>query len=176
VIKIVADDIWDPRLWIEDDHEHRIYSDDTLATYCVVDAKLYPLLCRYKWSIHDRRKAARGHIYFRRVVTEFWGPEGEKYESRLSGKIVRNFSRWQYTRFLHQEVMLLSGIIPPSPEHKEVDHINRKLWDCRLENLRWATRLEQVANSRTFPNVLNSEIIKSVIRELSGDVQESGQD
>ena len=139
--------MWDPNTWVPDQHEHRIYADETLETYAIVDAKWYPYLCRFKWSIHDKRKAARGHIYLRRTVCVFHGPDGEPYESPTSGKIVRHRRRTVFNRFLHTEIMLLTGRLPPTPEHDEVDHVDRNQLNCLEDNLIWATRSMNVKNS-----------------------------
>jgi hypothetical protein len=154
MLRIVGDDMWDPRNWVPDDHEHRIYADESLETYAIVDARWYPYLCRFKWSIHDMRKHLKGFTYLRRTITVFHGPDGEPYESPTSGKIVRNRKRTVYNRFLHQEVMLLTGIPQPTPEHTEVDHKSRNTLDCREGNLEWATRAMQVINSRPSPGRL----------------------
>jgi hypothetical protein len=42
--------------------------------------------------------------------------------------------------------MLRSGVPQPSAEHHIPDHINGKEWDCRRENLRWATHSMNNAN------------------------------
>lgn len=148
MFRINGGDPFDPNNWIPDDHEHRIYATDDLEVYAVVDAVDYPWLVQWKWSLHKRKSFERtGHVYLKRTVTEFTAPEGEPYESPITGKLVRNLHRYQKTRFLHQEVMLRTGIPQPTPEHKEVDHINKQTWLCKRFNLQWATRSMQVASS-----------------------------
>lgn len=143
-------DPWDPNNWRPSTHEFRIYADESLDIYAVVDAKWYPHLCKYKWSIHDRRKHLRGFTYLRRTICEFHEPDGEPYVSHFSGKVVRNRKRTVFNRFLHTEVMLLSGKEPPTPDHDEVDHFDRDPLNCREENLEWATRQMQIANSNRW--------------------------
>lgn len=147
MLKIVGDDMWDPNNWVEDDHEHRIYADETLEIYAVVDAIDYPYLSQFKWSVHDRKKAARGHIYLKRNSCEFLEKDGEPYESRITGTMVRNRKRIVRTVFLHQDIMRRMKKRKPTKLHKEVDHRNRRMLDCRRKNLRWATRKQQVINS-----------------------------
>lgn len=148
-------DIWDPNNWIADDYEYRIYADENdLDIYCVVDAIDYAHCAQWLWSLHSRRRfELKGRLYLRRVVTEFTMPDGPAYESRLSGKIVRNRHRIQYTRMLHTEIMLRTGIEPPTPDHDEVDHIDRDTKNCRRANLQWATRAMQVHNSDVIENM-----------------------
>ncbi len=147
------DDMWDPNTWVLDDHEHRVYADETLEHYCIVDANVYPHLVQWKWSIHQRgRFERRGHFYLRRSITEFHMPDGPRYENQL-GYEVRNRHRTTFTRFLHVEILLFNKVPQPTPEHNEGDHINRNTRDCRLSNLKWATRLEQVHNSNYQENM-----------------------
>lgn len=148
MIRINGGDPFDPNNWLPDDHEHRIYATDDLSAYVIVDAIDYPWLVQWKWTIHNRRYYERtGQLYLKRTVTEITAPEGPKYISHLSGKLVRNFHRIQRTRFLHQEIMERTGIPRPSPKHKEVDHINKRTQNCKRDNLQWATRGMQVASS-----------------------------
>lgn len=149
----IAEDMWDPRLWLGDAHEHRIYADVHLEHYAVVDAVDYSFLAQWEWSMLSRKRWERtGQFYLRRSITEFLAPDGERYENEL-GYIVRNRKRITRSRMLHVEIMLRTGIPRPTPEHREVDHIDRKWWNCRRSNLRWATRQDQVLNSGYIENM-----------------------
>ena len=56
---------------------------------------------------------------------------------------------------------LLAQAFIPNPKNKEqIDHINRDRLDNRLENLRWATRLENSQNKGTQIN--NTSGIKNI--------------
>lgn len=148
MIRIGDGDPFDPNNWLPDDHEHRIYATDDLSVYVIVDAIDYPWLVQWKWTLHNPKAYERnGQPYLKRVITEFTMPEGPKYISPFSGRLVRNQHRIQRTRFLHQEIMLRTGIPQPTPKHKEVDHINKRTIDCTRVNLQWATRGMQVASS-----------------------------
>lgn len=155
----VIDDIWDPNTW-NTSHEHRIYVDEHLQHYAVVDANIYPHLVQWLWSIHNRKRYERtGALYLRRTLTTFHAPDSGSYESPIHGYTVRNRNRTAFTRFLHVEVLLWNKVPQPTPEHTEGDHINRQPWDCRLRNLRWATRREQVLNSSA-----NESLVKARAR------------
>ena len=153
LIKIRDGDPFDPNNWEPSDHEHRIYADESLEIYAVVDWVDYIYLCRFKWSVHVTRvhrgdkSTARHQLYLRRSVTEFWAPDGEPYESPLSGKIVRNRHRTTRTLFLHQEVMERKGDVPPSSDHNIIDHEDRDSLNCRRSNLRWLTVLDNRQNN-----------------------------
>lgn len=139
---MLHDDMWDPRTWAADDHEHRIYADETLEVYAVVDAIDYPFLVQWKWSVHTLRvhsTLARKKFYLRRVQTTFFGPDGSPYESIYTGKLVRNRNRITQNVFLHTEVMRRKGTPPPTPDHKIIDHCDRDTMNCRRANLEWQT-------------------------------------
>lgn len=138
-------DPWDPNNWEECDHEHRIYGCADLSIYAVVDAVDYPLLSRYRWSVHKSKRMR--WPYLRRNISVFHGPDGSPYESEFTGRLERNRNRTQYTRFLHTDVLLLAGIPQPTPQHKEGDHKDRDVMNCRRTNLQWATRSMNVTNS-----------------------------
>lgn len=142
LIQIPKGDPFDPNNWILDDHECRIYADESLEIYAVVDWIDYIALCQYKWSIHSfrvRSNTVRRKFYLRRALAKIIAPEGEKYQSPTSGKIVRNQHRIQSNLFLHQAVMQRMGVPPPTPNHKMIDHKDRETMNCRRSNLEWAT-------------------------------------
>lgn len=163
MVRINGGDPFDPNNWLPDDHEYRIYSTDP-DIYVVVDKIYYQHLVQWQWTLHDRKLYERtGAIYLKRVITEFTMPEGPKYESEFTGRLVRNMHRVQRARFIHQEIMLLTGIPKPSPKHKEVDHINSKTWICKAYNLQWATRGMQVAGSNRRRKGVNKQSGSNVV-------------
>lgn len=171
-IRINGGDPFDPNNWLEDDHEHRIYATD-LDIYVVVDEIDYQWLTQWRWTLHDPKNyEKRGAIYLKRVVTEIIAPEGPKYESPITGKLVRNPHRIQRARFVHQEIMLRTGIPQPTPKHREVDHINKRTRNCRRYNLQWATRGMQVSTS----NLGTVRGVARVHEKPVKDVRPNGQD
>jgi hypothetical protein len=73
---------------------------------------------------------------------------------------------------LHQLVLKTFG--PEQPPNTTCDHINRIRTDNRIENLRWATKEEQTANSKcvkgsqnAFHKLVEEDIVK--IRKLLGE-------
>lgn len=145
-------DDFDPRTWAPDHHEYRIYLTDDLELYAVVDAVDYSPLVRVRWSsLGSKWKNGQKKNYARRNAHETLGPEGEKYESPITGKLVRNLQRIQRTIFLHHEVARLAGNNPPDPlEYPGIvwrlDHRDGNELNCRRKNLRWATQAFNVAN------------------------------
>jgi hypothetical protein len=63
------------------------------------------------------------------------------------GYRIANFSinNKSHTRYVHR--LLLEGFIGPCPDGCEALHINGDRLDNRLENLRWGTRKENVADA-----------------------------
>jgi HNH endonuclease len=145
LLRLEGPDIWDPNTWVPDEYEHRIYGDETLERYAIVDAIDYPYLCQFKWSVHSVNYGALGtgrarkKFYLRRGVSEFYDSDGEPYESPITGKIIRNRRRVQRTEFLHQAVMRRMGIEPPTANHVIIDHRDRDTMNCRRSNLYWET-------------------------------------
>lgn len=78
-----------------------------------------------------------------------------------------------YNRSIHR---LVGKAFIPNPENKpQIDHINRNGLDNRVENLRWATRSENLVN-RTMPigesghrniSIINSGAYKVIIQRNS---------
>lgn len=153
--------MWDPNTWVLDQHEHRIYADETLEVYAVVDAIDYPYLSQFRWSLHTKlERGVRGNRgtkkYLRRAVSTFHGPDGENYVSPIHGHVVRNRNRTTKNLFLHQAVMERKGDKPPTPAHKYIDHIDQDSMNCRRENLEWETKSGNTLNNRNgkSPKVL----------------------
>jgi len=140
-------DPFDPNNWIKDDHEHRIYADETLELYAVVDWIDYIELCKYRWSVHTKNygRYKRPQVYLRRSVNEEIG-SARRYECFITGKILENRQRIVRTLFLHQAVMQRMRILPPSPDHNIINHRDRNSMNCRRSNLFWATHLENSHN------------------------------
>lgn len=99
----------------------RIYSDDTLTIYAVVDPQDM-VLTQHRWLINNPHPTRNGKKkYFRR--------------SRGSGRP----GKYQSPLYLHVEIMKRTGIPPPTKQHKLVDHIDGNEWNCRRSNLAWST-------------------------------------
>ena len=62
-------------------------------------------------------------------------------------------------RWIHR--LVYEAFVEQIPKDKEIDHINRKPWDNRLENLRLVTHKENMNNPLTI------EVMKSYVGELS---------
>lgn len=107
------------RVWIETTNEYFI---------CISPEDL-DWAKQFRWYVGKRNKQG--------------GREGDPYISR----IIPRAERPSPPIYLHVEIMRRVSA-PPSPEHTVVDHINGKWWDCRRENLRWATRKENAQNRR----------------------------
>lgn len=147
-------DFFDPSTWVPDTHQHRIYLTADLELYAIVDAVDYPAACVHTWSSLGskwKRSHAPKH-YARRTTQVLLAPEGPKYESPITGKIVRNRHRIVRSVFLHHFIAERAGIVPPTDFGAHVifrlDHRNGNSLDCRRKNLRWVTPLFNTHNIR----------------------------
>lgn len=85
-----------------------------------------------------------------RVLSNRWN---QKYEPRPQPE---NGYCKAFGQYVHVLVMRGFGPDKPSKEHT-VDHINRIRHDNRIENLRWATRKEQIANQSARKRRLDAD-------------------
>jgi hypothetical protein len=123
-------DFFDPNIWQPDLHEYRVYADDYANDYAndyaVVDQIDYQYLIQWRWKLKKSRitpNTKKPKIYLVRT-----GHEGGR-EDRLCSTI-----------FLHAIVMERKGTPQPKTNEKLIiDHANSDGFDCRRDNLRWAT-------------------------------------
>lgn len=157
-------DFFDPRSWGDDPHEHRVYLTDDLELYAVVDAIDYPhcvmKLNRLKahqpgretyipirWStlgIKWKNGMVNPKHYARRSTYEKIGEDGSKYESRITGTMVRNQQRTVKSEFLHQFIADRMGLVVP--EGFRLDHANGRTLDNRRRNIRVVSHAFNAAN------------------------------
>lgn len=114
---LIAQD-FDPNTWIKEAYEHRIYGNDALTVYALVDAEDFAWFSRWRWSPKFSRGGRKCYL-FRPAYNG-----GDNLRKSL---------------YLHVEVMKRTGIAQPSPLHTMADHRNGNGLDCRRCNLRWAT-------------------------------------
>lgn len=111
------------------DHEYRIYGDDRLNTWAVVDREDYQWALQYRWNM---KTCNRNKSYLRRAVAV--------WENK---RLVKTISL-----YLHIEIMKRTGKLPPTPLHRKVDHRDGEESNCRRSNLRWATDSMNARNIR----------------------------
>jgi hypothetical protein len=133
-------DFLDPRSWVDDTHEHRIYLTPDLELYAVVDAVDYPAAVAYTWSSLGTKwkRTHKPKHYARRSVHELLAPEGEKFIHPITGKLTRNRHRTVRSVFLHHFIAERAGLICPGDGYR-LDHRNGDSLNCRRRNLRWVT-------------------------------------
>lgn len=120
---------WDPNvLFAEPAPPQRIYGDDTLELFALVDAEDYLWACQHRWHVrYDKR--------------------GKKPYLVRSAHYRENGVRVHRTLWLHVEVM--KRIAPrTSVWHTIADHRDGDSLNCRRANLRWATPSENAKNRR----------------------------
>lgn len=118
---------------VEGDGVRRIYLKNDASLWVVIDRKDFTYFSKWKWSWSS---TPRGKLYAQRSVAGNRAKVGE-YSVRAPSRSL----------YLHREIMIRTGIVQPSPDHKIVDHRNGNSLDCRRANLRWATISENNTNT-----------------------------
>lgn len=119
-------DPFDPRTWPDDLPYLPIWLEPENNLFAVVDRKNHAWVQQWTWRVHwDRHKR-------------------KPYATRSTYLGGRHGIR--VTLFLHKEILLLNKKRPPSRDHIIGDHKSGNSLDCRIENLRWATRSQNRRN------------------------------
>lgn len=136
-------DFFNPNTWQPSTHQFRIYADDYANDYAIVDEIDYQYLIQWRWKLKKSKAAHdKPKVYLART-----GHEGGR-ESRVCSTI-----------FLHTVVMQRKGTSKPSTNQRLiVDHANSDGFDCRRDNLRYATlSFNRMNRNGVHENVLIEE-------------------
>lgn len=110
---------------LDDEPEWRkLYLDDQGEHYAMLDPVDYMWAVQWRWRPKPSRRSsdsAKLKLYAVRSV-------------RIGGAGGRSISL-----FLHKQILIRTGRLPPSPHHIIADHLNGNSLDCRRTNLDWAT-------------------------------------
>ena len=127
---------FDPNTWQQDDYEYRIYADDYANVYAIVDQIDYQYLIQWRWRLKQSR-VHKGTTKFKFYLART-GHETIGLDTFDDGRRIQ--SRRQSTIFLHTIVMERKGTPKPKTDKKLiVDHADGDSFNCRRNNLRWAT-------------------------------------
>ena len=107
----------------------RIYGDERCEVVALVDRDDYSWASQWRWSPKWSRGGKK--FYLRRTTQKVFQELGFNEHTGLRERV-----RLQRTFFLHTGIMLRTGIQPPSPEHRLVDHIDGDAMNCQRHNLR----------------------------------------
>lgn len=122
-----APDIWDPNNWDLTEPTYHIWTP-RLEYGFRVDYVDYVWAIQWLWDIKFPKRGAH-----RKKMAYCYRNTGGG--SRIAG------TRWNASLYLHISIMRRSGILPPTPEHRLVDHIDGDTYNCTRDNLQWATYL-----------------------------------
>jgi len=116
-------DIWNPNNWDLSPRVVSLYLDDRAEEFVLLDEQDYWWACQWRWHCNKARGRNKSRAGKKRYPCRSQS-NGRLYKPKL---------------YLHVQIMLRTGILPPSPEHTIVDHRNGNEFDCQRMNLRWAT-------------------------------------
>jgi hypothetical protein len=123
----ILEDFWNPNTWSTEEYEYRVYADDYANVYAVVDQIDYQYLVQWRWKLKKSR---------------LWpGSKKQKaYLARTGHETIGVNCRICATIYLHQVVMDRKGDPRPITNEKIiVDHGDSDEFNCRRNNLRYAT-------------------------------------
>jgi hypothetical protein len=139
-------DFLDPNTWsLAEPYEFRIYGDDNAQTWAVVDEVDYHFLIRWKWSWTTPNKTSNtGKKRYLRRNFEYqlespYVASGTYINPETGYEVRARKPRVQQTLRLHTVIMIRTGIVPPTPKHELVDHLDGDETNCKRYNLRWST-------------------------------------
>lgn len=127
----MAPDPWDPNYW-PGPQVCRLYLDNRLESFLVLDDVDFWWACRWRWHVNKPHK----NRYGRKQYAVRSPGSGGNYKPKI---------------YLHVAIMGRTGILPPSPEHVFVDHIDGNEFNCCRANLRWATAVMNNRNRADRP-------------------------
>ena len=114
-------DDWHPEvIFTADQHECRIYSDDRCSEWVVLDEVDYWWAVQWCWNIVEPI------------------PDGRRGHSRYFRRTARDQDGRDYSVYLHVAIQQRKGVIS-SFDAPLVDHLDGDTFNCRRENLRWAS-------------------------------------
>ncbi|MGO3930830.1 HNH endonuclease [Rhodopseudomonas pseudopalustris] len=119
-------DFLDPNTWDAPPDTGRVWLDPANDLFAVVDMIDYAWALQWAWSVTPN---STGRKFYATRST------------RLSGR-----GGPQTKLFLHKEILIRAGEIPPSRKHTIGDHRDGDSLNCRRENLAWATPVQNRAN------------------------------
>jgi hypothetical protein len=115
----VYSDPFDPRGWKEPRPYRVIWLDPKNNLFCIVDEEDADWALQWLWSATPN---SRGKKFYATRSTRLYGADGP-----------------QTKIYMHKEILMRSGLTPPSSAHTIGDHWDDDSLNNRRGNLRWAT-------------------------------------
>lgn len=116
-------DMWDPNNWDLTERVYKILLTPRLTYEVTVDYVDYAFFTTFLWQA----KVFKRHARRKQMIYAYRSTYDRERKSR--GKSL----------YLHIEIMKRMGVEQPTPEHKLVDHIDGNTFNCKRDNLQWAT-------------------------------------